>query len=270
VRTLARGDNDALRERWLRRLAGGEALAGVAFTHLRRPGPPAVRAERSGAGWRIHGEIAWLTSWHLADTFLVGAQTGDDVVWCLAPLREVAGVQVVPLRLMAMSGTSTVRLRLDDVSVDDDDVALVEPLAAWRAADAAKTADVNPAVFGVTREAVDRLRALAEQRDDPAAALAADAVERQLLDLRAAAYALVDEVAARERVDERVDERLRLRAEAHVLACRATQALVAAWSGRAVALDAPAQRLAREALFLLVQGQTGAVRAATLERLARG
>ena len=262
VRTVGRGTNVALRERLLPRLTSGTDLAGVAFTHLRRPGPPPVSARRAddGAGWVFDGEIAWLTSWELADLFCVGAQAGDDVVWALVELRGMAGVTAESLALAAMGGTSTMRVRLDQVRVSDEEVALVEPLASWRATDAARTVDVSAAVFGVTAEALRRLR----EREDQAATGVADAAEARLHELRTAAYALIDDVPA----GERVEERLALRAQAHLLACRATTALVTLGAGRAMLLDAPAQRLARVALFLLVQGQTAAVREATLRALA--
>jgi hypothetical protein len=48
---------------------------------------------------------------------------------------------------------------------------------------------------------------------------------------------------------------------------RATDALVAASGGGAMALSNPAQRLSREATFFLIQAQTGALRGATLRRL---
>jgi alkylation response protein AidB-like acyl-CoA dehydrogenase len=261
VRTVGRGTNAALRDRLLPRLLDGTTLAGVAFTHLRRPGPPAVAARRDGNAWVLDGEIAWLTSWELADVFCVGAQTGDDVVWLLVPLRGRPGVAAESLDLAAMAGTSTMRVRLSEVRVSDDDVALVEPLDAWRALDATRTADVSPAVFGVTAEAVRRLW----ERDDEAARAVADSVETELTSLRMSAYELADDVPA----GRRVDERLKLRARAHLLSCRATTALVALGAGRSMLLDSPAQRLARVALFLLVQGQTVDVRRATLQALAQ-
>ncbi|NEC75773.1 acyl-CoA dehydrogenase, partial [Streptomyces rochei] len=48
----------------------------------------------------------------------------------------------------------------------------------------------------------------------------------------------------------------------------ATTAAVVAGGGRATSLDSPAQRLAREAMFLLVQGQTAPVRRAHLAALS--
>jgi hypothetical protein len=53
------------------------------------------------------------------------------------------------------------------------------------------------------------------------------------------------------------------------LVVRAATALVTATGGSAMSLDAAPQRLAREALFQLVQAQTAPVREATLRQLAR-
>ena len=249
VRTIVRGTNDALRDRWLPKLATGAALAGVAFTHLRRPGPPAVRADRAEGGWRVDGDLAWLTSWGLADVFLVGAVAGEQVVWTLLPLTELDGVTAQALDLVAMRGTSTVSVHLDDVFVDDADVVLVESLDEWRATDAERTADVSPAVFGVTAECVRRL------------ADAGAAFVPQVDELRVTAYALQDEQGPR-------DERIAVRARAHALALRASAALVAAGAGRSMLAGNPAQRLAREALFLLIQGQDAEIRAAQISALS--
>jgi alkylation response protein AidB-like acyl-CoA dehydrogenase len=272
VRTVERGSNTALRERWLPRLTAGESLAGVAFTHLRRPGPPPLSARADGDGWVVDGEIAWLTGWGIADVFLVGAPCvgatsaesgrGEDVVWLLLPLRDRPEAVAEALPLAAMGGTSTVRLTLRGLRCGADDVVLVEPLAAWRATDAARTADVSAAVFGVTAEVVRRLR----ERDESVALEVAADLEQQLLALREVAYHLIDDVPA----GEQVQQRLVVRARAHALACRATAALVTAGAGRSMLLDAAAQRLARVAMFLLVQGQTAPVREATLRELAGG
>jgi hypothetical protein len=89
---------------------------------------------------------------------------------------------------------------------------------------------------------------------------AATAIARRLGALRSRAYHLVDEAAP----EEAVQERLALRAQALRAGVDAATALVAAGAGGAMTLDSPAQRKAREALFLLVQAQTPQVRAATL------
>ena len=59
------------------------------------------------------------------------------------------------------------------------------------------------------------------------------------------------------------------RAQASALALQAATTLVVTGGGRSITMDHHAQRLAREALFLLVFGQTGSIRAAQLDRLGR-
>ena len=60
------------------------------------------------------------------------------------------------------------------------------------------------------------------------------------------------------------------RAAASTLAWRAAGAVVAAGGSRSVLLTGHAQRLAREAAFLLVFGQRPAIRSALLETLQAG
>ena len=60
------------------------------------------------------------------------------------------------------------------------------------------------------------------------------------------------------------------RARASELALRAATTLVVSGGGRSIAMDHHAQRLAREAIFLLVFGQTAAIKAAQLHRLYDG
>jgi alkylation response protein AidB-like acyl-CoA dehydrogenase len=51
VRLLGASGNDVVRRRWLPALCSGSTLGGVAFAHLRRPGPPAVTARRTSGGY---------------------------------------------------------------------------------------------------------------------------------------------------------------------------------------------------------------------------
>lgn len=66
---------------------------------------------------------------------------------------------------------------------------------------------------------------------------------------------------------ERIDERLVCKTRAYDVMRAATTAAVVAGGGRAMDLSSPAQRLAREGMFLLVQGQTAEVRTAHLDAL---
>ena len=245
-------------------LLEGSTPSGVAFAQLRRPGPPAVRATRVDGGWRFDGAVDWTTGWGLVDLVLLGGATDDGrLVFALLPAVAQPGLTTSPLELAAMQGTRTVALRLDGLRADDDDVTLVVDRQAWLETDRLRTANTGPQTFGLLRETVQRLGVTADRRADATAGRLARALAARTEDLRDRAYALLDDVAPA----ERVDERLALRAQALSLAVTATSALVAATGGSATSRSAAPQRLAREAQFHLVQAQTGPVREATLQRL---
>lgn len=244
-------------------LSRGELLGGVAFAHLRRwPDRPVQATALPGGRYRFDGEAPWCTAWGLNDVILLGGATPEGTaVFAYVPATDQPGLQATaPLRLAALEATRTVRLRLMGLEVGPDDVVTELPLAAFGALDRRSTVNVNPAVFGLTGSALDRLDARGDATSRSVAATLAD----QLAELRAECYRLYDDVAP----DDQVEDRLARKAEAMSLMCRSTAALVAAGAGASMDLAQPAQRLAREALFLLVQAQTAETRQATLHHLA--
>ncbi|WP_425829455.1 acyl-CoA dehydrogenase family protein [Streptomyces fractus] len=261
VRTLATGDAEA-RERWLRPLAEGTALAGIAFSHLRAfPKLPVRATPLAGGGVRFDGRVPWYTGWGLNDVFLLGGATEDgEVVFAVARPREQPGLTpTAPLALAALTGTRTVGLALDGLTVPEEDIVVRQPYEEWARADRPKNTNTNPAVFGVARAALGLLDAAG----DAEAKETAGVLRARLDGARRDAYALVDEVPA----GERLADRLAVKTRAYDLMRAATTAAVVAGGGRAFSLSAPAQRLAREGLFLVVQGQTADVRAAHLAAL---
>ena len=249
--------------RYLPRLASGELIAGIAFSHLRRfPDRPVVARPADG-GWLLEGIAPWYTGWGLNDVaFLSGVTDDGEVIFGAVPAREGGGLTVKSaLRTAALDAACTVVLGLDGVFVADQDVALRESHAQWLAGDTL-VANANAAVFGVAASAVELLRSAGVARDEPAATKAAEIFGARLVDVRSRCYALADTVPP----GDAIDERLELRAIAIELLIGVTSALVAANSGPAMGVGSPAQRKAREALFLVVQAQTAAARAATLEQ----
>ena len=263
--TVAASKNLELKSRVLRGMCTGTVLAGVAVAHLRRPGRPAVTATRTEHGWRFDGHVGWMTSWGICDVFLLGGVTsGGQTVLALVAAREGDGLTAsTPMQLAAMQATVTVTLDLDGYLVADADVACVLPSVDWLAVDAAKTANPSPHTFGLQREAARRLAETASRRDDGTAAALAHQLGREGERLRRVAYTLIDDVPAA----EQIEDRLAVRASSLELVVRTVIALVAATGGAAMALDAAPQRLMREAVFHLVQAQTGPVREATLRLL---
>lgn len=262
VRTLADApEGTPVREQLLRPLCEGALLAGIAFSHLRAFPRLPVRVTREHAGWRFDGRVPWYTGWGLNDVVMLGGATEDgEVVFAVTEAREQPGLRATaPLELAALTGTRTVGLELDGLVLPDGAVALRQPYEEWATADRPKNTNVNPAVLGVTRAALDLLDATG----DPAAVDTAGVLRERLAAVRKDAYALLDEVPA----GERRPDRLAAKTRAYDVLRAATTAAVVAGGGRALAMDRPAQRLAREAMFLLVQGQTEDVRSAHLAAL---
>lgn len=264
VRTLRSSTNDALAESLLADACAGRRIGGTAFAHVRRTGPPAITATRVDGGWRLDGQAPWATSWGIADWFTVAAESSDGrLVWSVVPGRSSPGLQVTPLALPVFGSTGTVALRFDECLVHDDQVALVEPVDRWRQRDRRQAALGQPAVLGLAGRAVGLL---AEQVDTDASAasrrLAAELRARWSIDDElVVALADSDRGAAGDAVVASASDH---RAACLDLARRATTALLAAVGGRGMDLGHPAQRLAREADFYVIQAQTADGRAATL------
>lgn len=266
VRAVASSPNRSLRDRHLRSMCSGTTMGGTAFAHLRRPDRRTVTACRTDDGWRIDGRAPWATSWGVADVFTVAAETDDgEVVWALVGGTDQPGIVTTPLHLPVLAATGTVALAFDGLTVADACVVAVDDADRWRRADRHRAAVGQTGVLGVAERAIRLLADASRGDDDPASAAARD-LGRQL-DERWRADA--DHLAALDRPDERV----LAAAGDHRAAClelgrRATSALLAAVGGRGMELDHPAQRLAREADFYVIQAQTTDGRAATL-RAAR-
>lgn len=249
-------------------LVAGRQVAGIAFSHLRGwPQRPVRATALPAGGWRFDGTAPWYSGWGLNDVALLAAATADGrVVFGLLPAVQAPGLQPsAPLRLAALQATRTVTLRLDGLVVPPAAVVTVAPVQSWLAEDARVSVNANPACFGIARRALDLLAEQGRRPAQQAAATAAQRLRRSLQAVRAECYALVDEVDP----DAETDRRLDLRARAHQVMIEATTALVVAGAGRAMSADAPAQRLAREALFMLIQAQTAAARTAALNRWGR-
>ena len=257
VRMLKASENTALAERHLPALCAGERVGGVAWSHL-RTSAPSVRATRVAGGWSLSGTQPWCTGWGLTDVVLVGAlvEDADEVVFGLVPAGDRPALRSTgELGLAAMGGTSTHALRLHELVVPDEDVVLHRAREPWAQGDREINSNVQPSTFGVALAALDLLDA---RSPEIAAALRA-----RVLDVRAAAYRLLDEVDGA----ERLDERLALRAQALLLGVESSTALLTARGGQGMGLDDPAQRLLRAAAFQVVHSQAAHVRAATLDAL---
>ncbi|WP_055489310.1 acyl-CoA dehydrogenase family protein [Streptomyces sp. TP-A0356] len=253
VAMLAKSERP-VRERLLGPLARGELMSGVAYAHLRAHPRTPVRVTRERNGWRFNGTVPWYTGWGLNDVMLLAGWTdADEALFAFTEAREQPGLRASePMRLAALTAARTVSLELDGLWLPDEAVAARMPHEQWSATDRARTVNASPAVFGIAEAALDLLE------KDSAGPLR-DRVDK----VRRRAYTLADHPVAQ----EHHEERLALRTQAFDVMRTATTAAVVAGGGRAMTLTSKAQRLAREGMFLLVQGQTAESRRAHLTAL---
>ena len=266
----------ALRDRFLPGLQAGSLLAGVAFAHVRRPGPANPTATRVTGGWRIDGTLDWVTSWDIADVIVVtaravGADDGTLVAFVIPGGHSESpcptGVNVgEPLALLAMTGTHTRPVTFENTVIDDHDVLAVVEFEAWLAEDRLRTADTNPATFGLIRASVAELDERATLCKDELMARQVRAIIAECRQLRARAYELIGEP---DREATR-PERLAVRAASLDLAVRAATANVVSAAGAAMLSGTSTERRIRESMFLLVQAQTQDTRAASITFAMRG
>lgn len=241
VRAVAAAANRSLREEWLGPLCRGERRAGIALAG-NRPGPPVLHASRVPHGIVLEGEAPWVSGWGLVDVVLVTAREGDTVVSSLIDAVEGPTLAAERLRLVAADASGTVTLRFDAHVVPIERVVGEEPHADVLARDPTGLRMNGSLALGL----IDRCcRLLGQSSFDDAL------------------------VAARRALDEATPSELPdARAAVAELALRAAAALTVTNGSHSIQVDRHAQRLAREAIFLLVFGTRPPIRDALLRRLA--
>jgi alkylation response protein AidB-like acyl-CoA dehydrogenase len=234
VRAIAASQTPGLRDRWLAPLCRGERRAGIALAG-NRPGPPILRATRTPVGdVLLNGEAPWVSGWGLVDVVLVAARIDDAVVSTLVDARDTPTLHVEHLRLVGANASGTVTLRFRDHVVSAERVVGAEPHADVLARDAEGLRLNGSLALGVA----DRCCRM----------MGPTAFDEQL-------------TAVRRALDDATTEGLpEARAAASDLAMRAATALTVAHGSRSILTDQHPQRLAREALFLLVFGSRPPIR----------
>jgi alkylation response protein AidB-like acyl-CoA dehydrogenase len=165
------GGGAALRQQWFPRILTGDAVIALAVDEgpKHRPAATALKAERSGNGFKLTGAKQFVQHGHVADLILVAARTAgaageEDGITLFAVPRDAAGLTADTERLVDSSLAS--RLTLDGVQVDSDAV-VGEIDAGWgpltRMMDAGRTGAAAEMV-GVGAGAMDMTFTYLKQR----------------------------------------------------------------------------------------------------------
>jgi hypothetical protein len=218
-------------------LASGRTRAGVVITAVRGPAP--LRLRTVPEGWVLSGSALWVTGWGIAEQLRIAGVADDGSITTV--LVDVGpGMRADPAPLVAANASATVTLTFDDVSVPADRLLDAVSSEEWATADAAGLGGNGALALGVA----GRAAAFAES-----ASLAAEVTEARAGLLGAG----VDELPA-------------ARGACSALAVRAAAALAVHDGGRSVIRGSRADRLLREAHFLLGFGSRPGIRADLLAR----
>ncbi len=236
VRSLAQGDNPELAAGLLGPLARGEVRAGVALAGaLPRP---TLRAIPDAGGWLLDGVSPFVSGWGRIDLIHAAARAGDDIVWLLVDAREGAQLHAEPLRLAALNATATRRVGFDRLRVDPGRMTARHPAGEGTAPEVLR---IHAAwALGVAARCCRML--------------GPTPLDAELASVRAELDRLGPGTAV-------------ARAAAGELAYRAAAALMTTQGSRSLLVAEHGQRLAREAMFMLVYALRPASRAALLTRL---
>lgn len=219
-------------------LASGRLRAGLAITAVRGPDP--LRLLRAGARLVLTGSAPWVTGWGTVDVLRVAAIDDDGrVTTALVDVGE--RMHAEPTRLVAANASATVTLAFDDVVVPEDRLLDSVSPEAWARADAAGLAINGALALGVAARAADWI----------GSASLAEGIR-----------------LAREHVCT-VDPAVlpSARAGCSTTALVAAGALAAHDGSRGLLAGSRADRLLREAHFLLAFGSRPAIREDVLQRL---
>lgn len=147
------------KERWLPRMAAGEAIGCFGLTEPDAgsdPGSMRTRARRDGGDWVLSGTKMWITNGSMADVAVVWARTDEGVRGFLVPAGTPGfSTQDIHMKL-SLRASVTSELILDDVRVPDgarlpEAVGLRAPLSC-----------LSEARFGIVFGAVGAMRACLE------------------------------------------------------------------------------------------------------------
>lgn len=237
------GTPAALREALLPAVISGDVRGGVALTGL-LPGPPRLTARPVDGGWLLDGEAPWVSGWGVVDLLVTVARGPEDTaVTLLMDARVQQGLAAARQRLAAANASATVQLSFDGVFVPDGRLVDQRPYDPVAAQSEGLRGNGSLAL-GVGRRCCALIGA--SPLDDELDACRAELDAADTAGMPAA------------------------RAHASEFAARAAHYLAVRRGSRSALAGDDAERLAREAGFLLVFGSRPAIKDALLGRFAGG
>lgn len=255
-------DNQTAKDQYLPQLAQNALWCTIGISHLSTSHQSGtLTAERDGNRFIINGTIPWATGAIESDFLVAGAKTLDQQQILFILPTTLPNVQVLePTRLATLSAAQTSVVRCANVCLEPAQI-LVGPIdkalnIRYRRLPLGQTF----AALGLTLAALE----LIQQIDLPSADNTYETLVTQYNELRHT----VREANTRLVEGQDLQSGPLIRSECNNLAIRATHAALTLYKGAGLRIDHPAQRLAREAMFLLVWSTPVSVMDRNLELIA--
>ena len=243
---IAHAGRDAQRERWLRRLASGDAIGAFALSEPDAGTDAAnqkTKAVKDGAGYRITGRKVWVANAEEAKVVIVFARTrpglrGQGITAFLVPMDASGIVRTARADSLGVRGLGCMDLDLDIAVGDDQVLGPVDQgfrLAMW-ALQGGRVA-IAAQALGIGQAALDEAIAYAKQREQFGQPIANyQAIQWMLADmateLEAARMLTLKAAAAKDRQEKSAFEasmaKLAASEAAHKAADKAMQILASA------------------------------------------
>jgi len=171
---IAHAGRDQQRERWLRKLAGGEALGAFALSEPDAGTDAAnqhTKATRAGDGYRITGRKVWVANAEEASVAIVFARTrpglrGQGITAFLVPMDTPGITRTARADSLGVRGLGCMDLDLDIAVTDQDVLGPVDQgfrLAMW-ALQGGRVA-IAAQALGIGQAALDEAITYAKQRE---------------------------------------------------------------------------------------------------------
>jgi alkylation response protein AidB-like acyl-CoA dehydrogenase len=261
---IFQGHNNSLKSEYLPKMAKGQKLVGIAFSHLRKE-QPCFTAIPTTDGYLLNGTIPWLTGWNFFEEIIVGATLPDgQALYGIIPFQTTQSPQgkinlSQPMPLASMMATNTVSATIENWFLPYAKVVMIQPETAIFQSDRRKVLNHGFLALGCAFAGVDLIEKIAQ--------------EKQLLLLLEILPQLREKVNhCHQEMFKAIDfndydVKLKLRVSAIKLALRCSEIGITVASGAGNNLNHPAQRIYREALIFTVVGQNLPIMSETVTQL---
>jgi alkylation response protein AidB-like acyl-CoA dehydrogenase len=268
VDLIRHASTDAPKQRFLPRLARGELHTTVGISQLttsKRGKGPLMKAVPDGDGYRLTGLMPWVTGAEHADCIVTGGVLPDGRHLLACVPTDQPGVSVAPaFELMALTASRTSPVQCDEVYIEPGQVLRGPGDNVLGRRGPAKGLVASSCGLGLAASLIQTIQTIPPRFRSPFG----DTLDPLIQQFRAVQARLHDAADQLDRPEiEYEAPAAEIRVAVNDVVVRLALAALTLGKGTGFASDHPVQRIAREALFMLVWSAPRPIQTGTLSRL---